>query len=238
MLLGLMSYKPFIIDTDRPIVEKLLNIQGNQLKLRKLSMWFDGSLHLKGEDGEVHTADNQQILNISKLELEFSTTSIFLGKLAPKHIELEGLSVDIDIERDSFLIAGFPLKLNSPNKKVGLIDYLNSKENIVSYYGAIKTIRASHINLNIKDNVNVKSWYIKDGDVQFLRSFRSGEKLEINGDLSRSTLLSVTPVSIKFHHPKYADSAKLSIDLENASSKFFDDYIPLKTLLKLRVKFP
>ncbi|MFT7433946.1 MAG: hypothetical protein ACI9TY_001591 [Alphaproteobacteria bacterium] len=237
MLLALMSYKPFTIDTDRDIVNHFLNIQGNQLRLRKLSLWFDGSLHMKGEDGEVYAADDAQILNINKLEIEFSTSALLLGRLAPKHIDLEGLSLDVNLDRDAFYIAGFPVRLdptNSENTQAGLIDYLNQKGRLATYYTAIKTVRAHNINLNIKDDVNVKSWYIKDGDVAFTRSFRSGETIHINGNLARSTLLAVTPVQMTFHHPKYAESATLDIKLENASSKFLDDYIPFENPIKTK----
>tara|TARA_R110000868_G_scaffold189695_2_gene432993 strand:- start:37572 stop:40697 length:3126 start_codon:yes stop_codon:yes gene_type:complete len=242
ILLGLMSYKPFTIDTNRGIVNQFLNIQGNQLKLRKLTMWFDGSLHLKGVNGEIYSADQKQILNVNKIEVEFSTSALLLGKLSPKHLKLDGLSLDINIERDALYIAGFPLKIKSTEnskivtEKVGLIEFLNATDNISNYYKLFKTLQVHNINLNIEDNVNVKSWLIKNGDISFGRSFRTGESLTIVGDLARSNLISVTPVKVTFKHPKHADSATVEISLKNASSKFFDDYIPFKNPIQARGK--
>lgn len=233
IVIAFLSYKPLVFNTNTPFVERFLNIQGNQLKLGKISVWFDGSLHLKGEDGEIFAADDKQKLNIGKLEVEFSNTNLIFGRLAPKHVYLEGLSLDVNIEREAFYIAGFPLKTNqSDNEEISLIDYLNQKEGLNPYFSSLKTLKMQHINLNVFDDVNIKSWLIKNGDIFFSRSFRKGEILKIKGGLARSSLLAVTPVNIEFSHPKYADSATLNVKLKNAKSKFFDDYIPFSNPIK------
>ena len=68
-LLGLLSYKPLTVNTNNSWVESLLNVNGTQLKLRKLKVWFDGNLNIQGEDGEVVSKDNSKVLNISKVNM-------------------------------------------------------------------------------------------------------------------------------------------------------------------------
>lgn len=244
-LLGFLSYKPLTINTNHVWVEKLLNVGGNQLKLRKLKVWFDGSLNIQGEDGEIISVHGGQTLNISKLQMSFSNSALLMGKIAPKHINLEGLNVDIHHELEGAYIAGFPLTSHAGHtddgdvkkKKIdplSLIEYLNQEEGSSTYFKNFKTLTAKHIQLNIYDNVNLKNWTVKNANIQFERSFLQGEKLEIKGKFTRPGFLAVTPATLTFEHPKKSKKANLQLMMNNVSSELFDDYFPFENPIQAR----
>jgi hypothetical protein len=241
-LLGYLSYKPLTINTNHVWAEKFLNVGGNQLKLRKLKVWFDGNLNIQGEDGEIISADGGQTLNISKLRMSFSNAELLLGKIAPKHINLEGLNVDIRHELEGTFIAGFPLASTSdisdvPKEKIdplSLIEYLNQEEGSSTYFKKFKTLTAKHVHLNIYDNVNLKSWTVQDAYVQFDRSFLQGEKLQIEGKFTRPGFLTVTPATLTFIHPKMSQKGNVQVMMNNVSSDLFDDYFPFENPIQAR----
>lgn len=237
ILLGFLSYKPITLNTNSVWVEKLLNVNGSQLKLRKLKVWFDGSLNIQGEDGAIVSPDNQQVLNISKVNMNFSNAGFVVGKILPKTISLEGLTLDIHHEVEGTYIAGFPLvshknKLESSEQSddpLSFIEYLNQENDTASpYFRSFQKLTAKHVNLNIHDNVNLKSWTIKDALVDFERSFLSGEKLVVKGKFTRPGFLSVTPAKLIFTHPKLAEKANVEFEMKDVSSDFFDDYFPFE----------
>lgn len=245
LLLGFLSYKPITLNTNSVWIEKLLNVNGSQLKLRKLKVWFDGSLHIQGEDGEIVSPNNEQVLNISKVNMIFSNAGFVVGKILPKKIELEGLTLDIHHEVEGTYIAGFPLVSNK-NKKIEaesvsktdpltFIEYLNQENDTASpYFRSFQNLSAKHVNLNIYDNVNLKSWSIKDAMVNFERSFLSGEELIVEGKFTRPGFISVTPAKLIFTHPKLAEKANVEFEMKDVSSDLFDDYFPFENPVHAR----
>jgi len=239
LLLGFLSYKPITLNTNSVWIEKLLNVNGSQLKLRKLKVWFDGNLNIQGEDGEIVSPNNEQVLNISKVNMSFSNAGFVVGKILPKRITLEGLTLDIHHEIEGTYIAGFPL-ISNKNKHVSLesvsktdpltfIEYLNQENDTASpYFRSFQNLSAKHVNLNIYDNVNLKSWSIKDALVNFERSFLSGEELIVEGKFTRPGFISVTPAKLVFTHPKLAKKANVEFAMKDVSSDLFDDYFPFE----------
>tara|TARA_Y100000294_G_scaffold170548_1_gene182988 strand:+ start:1474 stop:4506 length:3033 start_codon:yes stop_codon:yes gene_type:complete len=241
---GLLSYKPIVIDTSSPWVESFLKFDDSQVKLRKLKVWFDGHFKMQGQDGEILNAEGEPVLNISKVYASFSNRGFLKGIWAPKHIVLDGLSVDIQHEVEGAYIAGFPLK-KSQNKAdvddgesksvtLSFIEYLNNEVGRSPYFNNFKSLEAKNVQLQIYDNVNLKNWSVKDARILFEKNFLDGERLAVEGKFSRPGIIGVTPAKLTIIHPKYAPKATATLEAQNITSAFFDDYFPFKSPVKAK----
>lgn len=232
-----LAHSPYNIGEHFPAVKTMLSYEEAHVTLDEINVHFNGSLKFEAQGATILNSDTSETVHIEKLTFVLSNRKLFTGDIAPKHVEIKGVNLEIGFDKDNVSIAGFSLPTDG-KPKGSLIEYLNRKETSPQYE-ALKTISLKDVNITFNDLMRGKVWYLTDAQTHMSKHFRHGEEVVITADVRQEQDTTAVPAHIFAKHHANADKLGLQIVFENSDTSMLDDYIPLRGIVDMKgdVKF-
>ena len=237
LALTYLSFKPLSLTPYLQHIEPHLTVKGYTLQLDKLWLKFDGALQLEGRGVSVTSPVGSPVLSAFKLDVELSNRELFLGRLSPKHVVLDGAALAARISSTTLVVGDVHVPLGrdadeSKQNELDIIAWLNDEAEHPTAYKTLKTLELRNTLLRAELIDKNEIWRFVDTNIRFSKYFRHGEQLAITtvvhmGDYE-------LPAMFVAEHPTNADITNLRLRLERSDTEIIQSHLP--DVLKNRVK--
>lgn len=237
-----LSVKPLEISEYVDFLEYDFTFAESRLYFKKLKLFYDGSLQLRGEDLVLLDKKNGIIKGqIKQADLALSNRGLATGRLLVKHATIKDVNLTVEILPNLIKIGSVPLKnIKKGQNTTDLVAFFNGAH-ASSRWKRLKTVEMQNVNINLIDDVRKQNWQITDATLAFTKHKYNGEKIELAGMVGNELAPTKKPIKLGVVHAPGAENVRLSWELENSSTEIIQPYLPekLKNVLnangKLRI---
>lgn len=226
--LGYLSFRPISLTPYLDRLEKYLLVDGYRLRMDELTLGFDGALVLKGKGISIEGPEGAPVLSAFSLQVELSNHQLAVGRVAPKHVLLDGAALAATATSQTLSIAGFtiPIHTDKPDDTVqtGVIEWLNDKAGQFPLYRTLKTVELKNTLLRVELPEKGESWRFVDTDIRLTKYFRYGEQLNITTVINMGDYQ--LPAMLTAEHPTDADTADIRLRFDRSDAEIIRNHLP------------
>lgn len=175
-----LSTGPLPIDFATAYVERaaILKDSGIEVKIQDMALvWagWDHAFDIRVNNATVLGGGGKILATLPEVSVGFSVAALFDGLLAPKRLEVEGLTATIERGMDGEFVLGFfsdtkPVADAEFAQRIpAYISLLSKPGNLDSAFGYLDLIRISNVDIRYHDRANGAVWHSADSDIELLR---------------------------------------------------------------------
>lgn len=180
LLFWRLSTGPLPLAFATPYIERAVSLEDSDIEVKIQDMalvWagWDHAFDVRVNNATVLGSGGKILASLPEISVGFSIAALFRGIIAPKRLEVEGLSATIERGVDGKLIMGFFSRSASAAdqefiKKIpDYIALLSKPGDLSSAFGYLDVIRISDVDVNYLDRLNEGKWHSPDSDIELLR---------------------------------------------------------------------
>lgn len=180
LLFWRLSAGPISLDFATPYIERALSVEQPQIDVRVQDtelVWagWDRAFNIRARNAAVLGAGGKALAILPDVSIGFSVAAMMRGLIAPKRLEVHGLSATIERGEDGALVLGFYAGKDEAADRdfvrqlPGYLSQLTAPRDPSSPLGYLRSVSITDVDLQFIDRPRNASWRAPDTDISLLR---------------------------------------------------------------------